>query len=99
MGLSDLGRSWRLEVRHGKEITTRSRERLPGSLRDVDNRNPLPLEVQLTEETAVSRAATERTERFGGIDVIVNNVGYGYLGAVEEITSADVRGKWRDRRR
>lgn len=71
--------------------TTRSRERLLGSLRDVDNTNLLALEVELTDEAAVTKALAETTERFGGIDVIVNNAGYGYLGAVEETTSADVR--------
>lgn len=71
--------------------TTRSRERLLDSLRGTDTANLLPLEVQLTDETAVSRAVTETTGRFGGIDVIVNNAGYGYLGAVEETSGADVR--------
>jgi NAD(P)-dependent dehydrogenase (short-subunit alcohol dehydrogenase family) len=71
--------------------TTRSRERLLDALRDVDSANMLPLKVQLTGEAAVSRAVAETTERLGGIDVIVNNAGYGYLGAVEETTSADVR--------
>ncbi len=29
--------------------------------------------------------------RFGGIDVLVNNAGYGYRAAVEEADDADVR--------
>lgn len=71
--------------------TTRSRARLLSALDGVSTRNLLALEVQLTDEAAVQQAITETLQRFHGIDVIVNNAGYGYLGAVEETTDADVR--------
>jgi NAD(P)-dependent dehydrogenase (short-subunit alcohol dehydrogenase family) len=71
--------------------TTRSSERLLGGLAGVSTENLLALEVQLTDEAAVDRAIGETVQRFGGIDVVVNNAGYGYLGAVEETTDADVR--------
>lgn len=71
--------------------TTRSSQRLLAALDDVDTTNLLPLEVQLTDEAAVARSIADTTARFGGIDVIVNNAGYGYLGAVEETTDQDVQ--------
>jgi NAD(P)-dependent dehydrogenase (short-subunit alcohol dehydrogenase family) len=71
--------------------TTRSNRRLLGALDGVDTTNLLPLEVQLTDEAAVARSIEEATARFGGIDVVVNNAGYGYLGAVEETTDQDVQ--------
>ena len=71
--------------------TTRSSERLLTALEGADTANLLPLEVQLTDEADVIRAVEETTARFGGIDVVVNNAGYGYLGAVEETTDADVQ--------
>lgn len=71
--------------------TTRSAERLLAALSDADTSNLLPLEVSLTEETEVGRAIAAATDRFGRIDVVVNNAGYGYLGAVEETSDADVR--------
>ncbi|GAA3671092.1 SDR family oxidoreductase [Microbacterium marinilacus] len=71
--------------------TTRSVERLLAALSDADTSNLLPLEVSLTEETEVRRAIAAATDRFGRIDVVVNNAGYGYLGAVEETSDADVR--------
>lgn len=71
--------------------TTRSAERLLAGLADVDTTNLLPLEVSLTDETEVTAALAQATERFGQIDVVVNNAGYGILGAVEETSTDDVR--------
>jgi NAD(P)-dependent dehydrogenase (short-subunit alcohol dehydrogenase family) len=89
-----LGRSLVIELlsRGGRvAATTRSTERLLGALDGVDTTNLLPLEVQLTDEADVARAVEATVARFGGIDVVVNNAGYGYLAAVEETTDADVR--------
>jgi len=41
-----------------------------------------PLDV--TDEDQVQNAVAAGVERFGGIDVLVNNAGYGYRAAVEE---------------
>lgn len=71
--------------------TTRSTERLLAGLDGAPTQNLLPLEVSLTDETSVDAAVGATVDRFGGIDVVVNNAGYGYLGAVEETTDADVR--------
>lgn len=70
--------------------TTRSSDRLLTALGDIDTTNLLPLQVTLTDEADVATAIAEATARFGRIDVVVNNAGYGYLGAVEETTSTDV---------
>ena len=72
--------------------TTRSKERLIEALgQDVDTKTLLALEVDLTEEQAVKAAVEQTTERFGSLDVVVNNAGYGFLGAVEDTTDSDVR--------
>ena len=71
--------------------TTRSTERLLAGLDGVPAQNLLPLEVSLTDGTSVQAAVGATVDRFGGIDVVVNNAGYGYLGAVEETSDADVR--------
>jgi NAD(P)-dependent dehydrogenase (short-subunit alcohol dehydrogenase family) len=51
----------------------------------------LPLELDLGDEQAVAAAVRTAVDRFGPLDTVVNNAGYGYLGAVEEATDADVR--------
>ena len=71
--------------------TTRSVDRLGAALGDVTRARLLPIELDLTDEGAVAVAIRATTERFGGIDVVVNNAGYGFLGAVEETSDAEVR--------
>ncbi|KAF0967678.1 MULTISPECIES: SDR family NAD(P)-dependent oxidoreductase [Gordonia] len=71
--------------------TTRSAGRLTGALADVDTSRLLPLEVSLADEADVKAAVAATEERFGGIDVVVNNAGYGFLAAVEEVTDAEAR--------
>ncbi|WP_419706839.1 SDR family NAD(P)-dependent oxidoreductase [Promicromonospora sp. NFX87] len=71
--------------------TTRSTERLTGALDGTDTTRLLPLAVDLADESQVAQAVAATTERFGTLDVVVNNAGYGYLAAVEEVSDADAR--------
>ena len=49
----------------------------------------LPLDV--TDETQAHAAVATALARFGRIDVLVNNAGFGLLGAVEEASADEVR--------
>ncbi|GAA4587870.1 oxidoreductase [Planotetraspora phitsanulokensis] len=51
----------------------------------------LALALDVTEQAQVEEAVRRAEERFGAVDVLVNNAGYGYRAAVEEGDDADVR--------
>jgi len=72
--------------------TTRSTERLRAALGDrIDTRRLIPLAVDLRDDEAVLQAVHQTVERFDGLDVVVNNAGYGFLAAVEETSDREVR--------
>jgi NAD(P)-dependent dehydrogenase (short-subunit alcohol dehydrogenase family) len=64
-----------------------------GSVRDLVTTYPgaLALELDVTDQGAVAEVVAQGESRFGGVDVLVNNAGYGYRAAVEEGDDEDVR--------
>lgn len=60
-----------------------------------DHENLLPVRLDVTSEEEAHAAAKAAVERFGRIDVLVNNAGFGLLGAVEESTAAEVEAVYR----
>jgi NAD(P)-dependent dehydrogenase (short-subunit alcohol dehydrogenase family) len=51
----------------------------------------LALKLDVTNKVEVAEAVKTAQSTFGGIDVLVNNAGYGYVGAVEESEEDEVR--------
>jgi NAD(P)-dependent dehydrogenase (short-subunit alcohol dehydrogenase family) len=51
----------------------------------------LPLRVDVTDRDAVFEAVATAHGRFGRLDVILSNAGYGLMGAVEETSFAEIR--------
>ncbi|WP_442587628.1 SDR family NAD(P)-dependent oxidoreductase [Pedobacter sp. AW31-3R] len=51
----------------------------------------LPLAVDLKNENSVKDSIAATVERFGHIDTVVNNAGYGLLGSLEELSDAESR--------
>ncbi|WP_067509430.1 SDR family NAD(P)-dependent oxidoreductase [Actinoplanes sp. TFC3] len=80
-------------LRRGDNVaaTTRSVHRLDEALGNIDRSRLLTAEVELADEAAVVAAIEATDRRFGTIDVVVNNAGYGFLGAVEEVTDVEAR--------
>jgi NAD(P)-dependent dehydrogenase (short-subunit alcohol dehydrogenase family) len=51
----------------------------------------LPLRLDVTDRSAAFDAVAAAHERFGRLDVVVNNAGYGHFGFLEELTEAEAR--------
>ena len=47
--------------------------------------------LDVTDKAAVDAAVAAAHERFGRLDVVVNNAGYGYFGTIEEVDEAGAR--------
>ena len=55
-----------------------------------DKKNALILSLDVTDKNSVADAAKKTLEAFGKIDVLFNNAGYGFRGAVEEANDAEI---------
>jgi len=59
-----------------------------------DHPDVLPLALDVTDPGQVAEAVRAATERFGRIDVLVNNAGYGYQASVEEAEEDEIRAQF-----
>ena len=77
-----------LENGHRVAATSRTIEALEKL--DGNPENFLPLEVDLKNEQSIRQSVEKTVQQFGGLDVIVNNAGYGLGGAIEEVSSTEI---------
>jgi len=78
-----------LDAGHNAVVTARD----AAAVRDLTEAyrdKALAVALDVTDSAQVVAAVRQGEERFGGIDVLVNNAGYGYRAAVEEGDEADV---------
>ena len=72
--------------------TTRGVEKLRAAVgSDYDEAQFFPLAMQVTDEAGIKRGIDAIIARFGRIDVVVNNAGYILVGAIEELSDAEIR--------
>jgi NAD(P)-dependent dehydrogenase (short-subunit alcohol dehydrogenase family) len=81
-----------LVLEHGwrAAVTARDPRRVDGIVARHDGRG-VALALDVTDPAQIAAAVQEAEGRFGGIDVLVNNAGYGYQTTVEEGEDAAVR--------
>ena len=82
-------------LEHGERVVATTRS--PASLADLAQTFGdalLPLAVDLRASDQIDDAIARAVEGFGGIDVLVYNAGYALLGAVEELSDAELRAQF-----
>jgi NAD(P)-dependent dehydrogenase (short-subunit alcohol dehydrogenase family) len=81
-----------LLLSQGHRVVATARD--PSKLTDLvvgHESNALALPLDVTDEAAIADAVRQAEGKFGRIDVLVNNAGYGYLAAIEEGEDGPVR--------
>ncbi|MDR6193763.1 SDR family oxidoreductase [Siphonobacter sp. SORGH_AS_0500] len=69
--------------------TSRNKKSLQEAVSETDQF--LALEMDLSSEASVQQAVNQTLEKFGRIDVVVNNAGYGQIGSLEELSDTESR--------
>ena len=79
-----------LEAGHSVAVTARNVDAVADFVDQFGDR-ALALPLDVTNRAQIAAVVGEVEKAFGGIDVLVNNAGYGYMAAVEEGEDAEVR--------
>ena len=76
--------------------TSREASRLDGLHEDADRRNLaiISVELDINSEDDVAFIVPELIERYGGIDALVNNAGFGMWGPVEVLSDTELKSQF-----
>lgn len=79
-------------LRQGHRVVATSRKltALKNAVDPVFDKFFLPVEVDLNDEQSIAHSFKMANARFGRIDVVVNNAGYGTGGALEELSAGEI---------
>jgi NAD(P)-dependent dehydrogenase (short-subunit alcohol dehydrogenase family) len=87
LALAVLARGWRCVA------TARNKASLADLAVDAGDRL-LTLDLDVTDPKQIGTTVEAALKRFGAIDVLVNNAGYGYQTAIEEGVEAEIRAQF-----
>ncbi|MFV8316780.1 oxidoreductase [Mycobacterium sp. 23] len=79
-----------IDAGHNVVVTARDISKI-ADLADTASERTLAVALDVTDAEQVGAAVQQAQDRFDGIDVLVNNAGYGYRAAIEEGDDKDVR--------
>src|SRR5690349_14750759 len=88
-----FGREWTIAaLERGDRVAATARD--TSTLDDLSRRFGdalLPIELDVTDRAADFEAVEKAHDRFGRLDVVVNNAGYGQFGFIEELSEQEAR--------
>ncbi|MGV0794423.1 SDR family oxidoreductase [Mycolicibacterium sp. XJ1819] len=88
-----FGREWTIAaLDRGDKVAATARD--TSTLSDLVDRYGdalLPIRLDVTDRDADFAAVAQAHDHFGGLDIVVNNAGYGHFGLVEELTEQEAR--------
>jgi NAD(P)-dependent dehydrogenase (short-subunit alcohol dehydrogenase family) len=80
--------------RGGRVVATARDQARVADLAEAHPDRALALELDVTLPSHVATAVIQAQDRFGAIDVLVNNAGYGYMAAIEEGEDPEIRAQF-----
>jgi NAD(P)-dependent dehydrogenase (short-subunit alcohol dehydrogenase family) len=78
---------------HNAVVTARDTAKV-ADLADAHPDQVLAVALDVTQPSTITDVVSQTENRFGAIDVLVNNAGYGYRSAVEEGDEPDIRAQF-----
>jgi NAD(P)-dependent dehydrogenase (short-subunit alcohol dehydrogenase family) len=88
-----FGREWTIAaLERGDRVVATARD--TSTLDDLAEEHGdalLPLRLDVTDRAACFAAVAQAHDRFGRLDVVVNNAGYGQFGFIEELSEQELR--------
>ncbi|MEM7486658.1 MAG: SDR family oxidoreductase [Bacteroidota bacterium] len=79
-----------LESGYQVAATSRNKQALIDSI-GGKNEDFLPISMDLVQNAHVKESIDKAISHFGAIDIVVNNAGYGQIGALEELNDSEVK--------
>jgi short-subunit dehydrogenase len=98
-GSSGIGRATAIEFAHNGArvvIAARRKDKLDEVCREIEsqNRQCLAVETDVASEGHLQRLLDSALERFGRVDIWINNAGFGISAYVEQTSEEEMRGIW-----
>jgi NAD(P)-dependent dehydrogenase (short-subunit alcohol dehydrogenase family) len=88
-----FGKIWaEAALKRGDKVAATARN--TNSLKDLVDKYGdaiLPLQLDVTNRSASTAAVKKAKDKFGRLDVVINNAGYGLFGMIEEVTEQQAR--------
>ncbi|MCX2933393.1 SDR family oxidoreductase [Mycobacterium sp. CVI_P3] len=88
-----FGREWAIAaLERGDKVAATARD--TATLTDLVDKYGdaiLPIQLDVTDRAADFAAVKQAHDRFGRLDIVVNNAGYGHFGFIEELSESDAR--------